>query len=148
MGHQSYVVIYESEEQKEAIVAAVNAHNAETNSDIRGETLTHICDARYYEGQKVGTYYEGDVKIVMFSNGGGRNATFMYLDDLLEKDGLETVSFEFWYSAHGQPDEVPSFIDVTGVWKENHNNTAQRRAEAAVIKHRELKSGEWGPGAL
>ena len=138
MGHQSYVVIYESEEQKEAIVAAVNAHNAETNWDIRGETLTHICDARYYEG---------DIKIIMFGNGGGRSATFRFLDNQLKKDGMGCESFDFWNRVRGQPDEVPSFIDA-GVWKENPRNTEENRAEAARTKALAKTAGEWGPGAL
>ena len=123
MGHQSYVVVYKTEEEKESALAAVKLHNAEPDWDIRGETIVQICDARY-----------GDIKIVLFGNGGGRQATFTYLDNLLKKDGLETQNFDDWYSMRGQPDEVPSFIDSNGVWKMNPNNTAENRAEAARNK--------------
>ena len=65
MGHQSYVVVYKTEEEKEAIstnlliIAAVKKHNDEKNWDIRGETIFHICDT---------LYYKEDIKCILFGN--------------------------------------------------------------------------------
>lgn len=64
MGHQSYVVVYKTEEEKEAIsttliVAAVKKHNDEKNWDIVGETIIQICDTRYYKE---------DIKCILFGN--------------------------------------------------------------------------------
>jgi len=64
MGHQSYVVVYKTEEEKEAIsttliTAAVKKHNDEKNWDIRGETIFHICDT---------LYYKEDIKCILFGN--------------------------------------------------------------------------------
>ena len=71
------------------------------------------------------------------ADGGGRSATFQYLDKELAKVGLTTHNFTDWCQKYGQPDEVPCFID-DGVWRLNPNNTEENRKDAAQKKQMRL----------
>lgn len=76
MGWQSYVMFYNTEEQKQQIINVINTHN-ELNNDEVGEELIMCC---WVEIQKM--YKRGVGKnmryAILCGNGGGRHSTFSY----------------------------------------------------------------------
>ena len=94
MGHQSYVIPYDSEEEKEAILDAIRKHNSDPfcNEFVRysnkaeyaqllaGEVLTRVMTVTVNEPYK--TLRTGPTlsKAVLCGHGGGRGCTFFFLD--------------------------------------------------------------------
>ena len=110
MGHQSYVIPYDTEEQLQAILDIIKKHNsapwfnefvrlhdkAEYTQLVSGEDLTCVMTAtlKPYKTTRNGPTLS---KVVLCGNGGGRNCTFHFFDwelRRLNNPGIVAYGFE------------------------------------------------------
>ena len=82
MGRQSYILYYNTQEEKDNIISAIKTHNKPTTYeddgfDEVGEELTNICWCKMKRPYKRGNGMNMDYAILC-CNGGGRNDTYSY----------------------------------------------------------------------
>ena len=94
MGHQSYILYYNTEAEREKIVAVLNKHNELNkdedawNNDEIGEVIGMCCCVQINKPYKRGSGANYNYAILC-SNGGGRWGTFKFL----RKNGIPTEGF-------------------------------------------------------
>jgi hypothetical protein len=80
MGWQSYVVGYNTEEEKENILKICRLHNKSDDWENIGEELINFVDIDFKSDKiyKIGPLSKQS-KAILFGNGGGRHSTFKFL---------------------------------------------------------------------
>jgi hypothetical protein len=68
--------VFETDEQKAKIIAAIKAHNSEEDEDKVGEEICMVMYRNMRRKTNAGN------KCMMFGNGGGRSSTFEYFTNL------------------------------------------------------------------
>jgi hypothetical protein len=89
MGWQSYVIGFNTPEQREKILVKCRLHNETLGDEPRGEELICFGEADFKPGKQYKRgCLSGCEKVILFGNGGGRHGTFMFFaqQDLIEPD--------------------------------------------------------------
>jgi hypothetical protein len=139
MGHQSYILPYNTEEEKKHILEVIRQHNQfEDPEDADeyydppvGEELTQICNVRLLE-KKRPKYLMLYTHAILCGNGGGRSYTFDWFYD------HDVKAFPFDIS-------MPKFISAESTWEIiNNDGKVYKKSKKKNVEFELIDDYKWG----
>jgi len=111
MGWQSYLIFFETPDEKERIITAIKEHNNEqgANRELVGETLIMIQERKVLS--KPSFVKTKGRSVILFGNGGGRSSTFKYFED----KGFEIIPYSHEWEKELDPHEEGITISDDGM---------------------------------
>ncbi len=112
MGWQSYLIFFETPDEKERIISAIKEHNNEqdgANWELVGETLIMIQERKVLS--KPHFVKTKGRSVILFGNGGGRSCTFKYFED----KGFEIIPYSHDWDEKLNPHEEGITISGDGM---------------------------------